>query len=61
MKWIYDAVTLKNRKQYTFEFALWTRGIIRTVIKERPGIQLSLAFVGRLLAQLGMTCPKPLI
>ena len=61
MKWIYDAVTLKNPMQYKFEFALWTRGMIRTVIKERFGIQLSLASVGRLLAQLGLTCQKPLM
>ena len=61
MKWIYDAVTLKNPMQYKFEFALWTRGMIRTVIKERFRIQLSLASVGRLLAQLGLTCQKPLM
>jgi transposase len=61
MKWIYDAVTLKNPMQYKFEFALWTRAMIRTVIKERFGIQLSLASVGRLLAQLGLTCQKPLM
>lgn len=61
MKWIYDAVTLKNPMQYKFAFALWTRGMIRTVIKERFGIHLSLASVGRLLAQLGLTCQKPLM
>jgi hypothetical protein len=47
--------------QHKFEFALGTRGMIRTVIKESFGIQLSLASVGRLLAQLGLTRQKPLM
>jgi transposase len=61
MKWIYNTVTLKNPMQYKFEFALWTRGMIRTLINERFGIKLSLPSVGRLLAQLGLTCQKPLM
>lgn len=61
MKWIYSTVTLKNPMQYKFEFALWTRGMIRTLINERFGIKLSLPSVGRLLAQLGLTCQKPLM
>jgi len=60
IKWVYDAVTLKSPLQFKFEFALWTRRMIRTVIKERFGVELSLASVGRLLAQLGLTCQKPL-
>ncbi len=61
MKWIYNTVTLKSPQQFKFEFALWTRRMIRTVIKERFGIELSLVSVGRLLAQLGLTCQKPLM
>jgi transposase len=61
MKWIYDTVTLKNPLQYKFEFALWTRGMIRRLIYERYGVRLSLPSVGRLLAQLGLTCQKPLM
>jgi transposase len=60
MKWIYDTVTLKNPLQFKFEFALWTRRMIQTVIQERFKIRLGLASVGRLLAQLGLTCQKPL-
>jgi transposase len=59
MKWIYDTVTLKNPLQLKFEFALWTRGLLRVAIREKFGICLSLTSVGRLLAQLGLTCQKP--
>ena len=61
MKWIYNAVTLKNPLQFKFEFALWTRAMIRTLIDEKYGIHFSLTSVGRLLAQLGLTCQKPLM
>jgi len=61
MKWIYNTVTMKNPLQFKFEFALWTRAMIRALIKEKYRIQLSLASVGRLLAQLGLTCQKPLM
>ena len=61
MKWIYDAVTLKNPLQFKFEFALWTRRMIQTLIHDRFGIRLSLASRGRLLAQRGLTCQKPLM
>ena len=60
IQWIYQTVTMKNPLQLKFPYALWTRDMIRTLIWRKYQIQLSLASVGRLLAQLGLSCQRPL-
>jgi transposase len=60
LKWIYETITQKNPMQMKFEFALWTREMVATIIYGKYGIKLSRASVGRLLAQMGITCQKPL-
>jgi transposase len=60
IRWIYKAVTTKNPLQFSLPFALWTRAQVRSLIARRFSVKLSLASVGRLLAQLGLTCQRPL-
>jgi transposase len=50
----------KDPRQYGFDFGLWTRNIIRELIKERFDVEVSLATVGGLLARLGITPQRPL-
>jgi len=60
IRWIYQTVTLRNPLQLKFPFALWTRAMIRTLIWRKFRVKLSLASVGRLLSQLGLSCQRPL-
>lgn len=57
---LYRAITTKNPMQHRFEFALWTRAMVRELIRERFGVRLSDVSVGRLLKKMGLTPQKPL-
>jgi transposase len=50
----------KDPRQYGFDFGLWTRQIVAGLIERKFGKRLSVATVGRLLAELGITPQKPL-
>jgi len=60
MRWLYRTVTGKSPLQFRFEFALWTREMIRVLLREQFDLKLSVASVGRLLKQLGLSCQRPL-
>lgn len=57
---VYNIVTTRNPVQLKFEFALWTRAMVRELIRDRFGVRLSDVSVGRLLRKLGLTPQKPL-
>lgn len=50
----------KNPQQYGFDFGLWTRQIVQSLVLERFDTQLSLASIGAMLARLGLKAQKPL-
>jgi len=55
-RWVVD----KDPRQYNFDFGLWTREIISSLIMDRIGIKLSVNSVRRLLKRQGLTPQKPL-
>src|ERR1019366_7431954 len=50
----------EKQRQQGFDFGLWTRRIVQSLIQERMGIELCLTSVGKLLASLDITPQKPL-
>ena len=57
---VFRWVNGKNPMQYGFDFALWTRAIVRELILQKFKIRLSVTSVGSLLAELNLTPQKPL-
>lgn len=57
---VFRWVNGKSPMQYGFDFGLWTRLIVRDLIRQRFEVNLSLASIGALLARLGLTAQKPL-
>lgn len=57
---LYALVAGNDPRQLQFEFALWTREMVRELIKRRFGVSLAVTSVGRILRGLGMSAQKPL-
>ena len=57
---VYRIVTSKNPSQLKFRFALWTRSMVRELIRDEFGVRLSDVSVGRLLRKLGLSPQKAL-
>lgn len=53
-------LTRDDPRQLSFDFALWTREMVREVISREFGVRLSVVSVGRLLRRLGFSPQRPL-
>ena len=60
MQWLYAAITLGDPRQYQLAFCLWTLGIVRLLLKQEHGVELSKSAVCRLLQQMGLTPQRPI-
>ena len=57
---LFTMINGKDPRAYSFGVALWTRTLIRDVIKKTFGKDVSLVTVGRILKKLGMSPQRPL-
>jgi len=60
MRRVYTLVTGADPRQLQFEFALWTRDLVRELIRRECAVALSAVSVGRLLRKLGLSPQRPL-
>ena len=57
---LYALIVGNDPRQLRFEFALWTRDMVRELIRREFGVRLSAVSVGRLLRTLGLSPQRPL-
>ena len=57
---LYALIVGVDPRQLSFGFALWTRGMIRELIRREFGVALSEVSVGRLLKTMGLSPQRPL-
>jgi transposase len=57
---LYALIVGRDPRQLLFEFALWTREMVRQVIRREFDVGLSAVSVGRLLRTMGLSPPRPL-
>lgn len=60
LDWLYRTITMSNPQQFKFEFALWTRAMVRELIRTEFKVAMSEVSVGRLLRKLGLSPQRPL-
>jgi transposase len=57
---LYELIVGADPAQFSFEFALWTREMVRQVIRREFQVALSVVSVGRLLRTMGLSPQRPL-
>lgn len=56
---LYGLIVGRDPRQYQFDFLLWTREMVRHVIRQEFGVALSAVSVGRLLSKMGLSPQRP--
>lgn len=59
MRRLWALLVGSDPRQLQFDFALWTRDMVRELIRREFGAGLSVVSVGRLLAKMGTSCQRP--
>jgi len=59
MRLVYEWVAGGDPSQQMLDFSLWTRDLVRQLVKVRFGIEMSVSSVGRLLRRLGLSPQRP--
>jgi transposase len=60
MRQLWGLIVGADPRQLQFDFALWTRDMVRELIRREFGVGLSVVSVGRLLARMGLSPQRPL-
>lgn len=55
-----EIVADKDPRQLQFDFGLWTRDMIATVVQREFGVRLHKTTIGRILRKLGFSPQRPL-
>jgi transposase len=51
----------RDPRQFELDFALWTRDLVREVIKRKFGVEYTVQGVGKILHRLGLSPQRPLV
>ena len=60
MQRVYELVVGSDPRQLSFDFALWTRDMVRQLIRREFKVEMSASAVGRMLHRLGLSAQRPL-
>ncbi len=59
--WLAATLQAKSPRQLQFDFGLWTRELIRALIRKRFKVDLAITTVGNFLRELGFSVQRPLM
>jgi transposase len=60
MRQLYTLIVGVDPRQLQFDVAVWTRGLVRQLIRREFGVAVSVVGVGRLLHMMGLSARRPL-